>query len=129
MCKRKNNYGRNFTREQPRDVSYSLKCHEIHSLCYRKELSFATLQNSFEKYSTLSTSLGMNNLRTLRFHLRIKLLHSLGFPGVSDGKEFACSARDPGLIPGLGRSPGECHGQRSLAGCSPWGHKELHTTE
>ena len=24
---------------------------------------------------------------------------------------------------------GECHGQRSLAGCSPWGHKELDTTE
>ena len=21
------------------------------------------------------------------------------------------------------------HGQRSLAGCSPWGHKELYTTE
>ena len=53
----------------------------------------------------------------------------MGFPGVSDGKEFACSARDPGLIPGLGRSPGECHGQRSLAGCSLWDHKELHMTE
>ena len=25
----------------------------------------------------------------------------------SDGKESACSVRDPGLIPGLGRSPGE----------------------
>ena len=25
--------------------------------------------------------------------------------------------------------PGECHGQRSLAGCSPWGHRELDTTE
>jgi len=24
---------------------------------------------------------------------------------------------------------GECHGQRSLAGYSPWGHKELDTTE
>ena len=28
------------------------------------------------------------------------------FPG-SDGKESACSARDAGSIPGLGRSPGE----------------------
>ena len=26
-------------------------------------------------------------------------------------------------------SPGEAHGQRSLAGCSPWGHKESDTTE
>ena len=25
--------------------------------------------------------------------------------------------------------PGKSHGQRSLAGCSPWGHKELDTTE
>ena len=28
------------------------------------------------------------------------------FPGSSDGKESACSAGDPGSIPGLGRSPG-----------------------
>ena len=25
--------------------------------------------------------------------------------------------------------PGESHGRRSLVGCSPWGHKELDTTE
>ena len=49
---------------------------------------------------------------------------------------------DPGSIPGLGRSPGgghgdalqySClvnpHGQRSLTGYSPWGHKELAMTE
>ena len=29
------------------------------------------------------------------------------FPGGSEGKESACSAGDPGSIPGLGRSPGE----------------------
>ena len=34
----------------------------------------------------------------------------MGFPGVSDGKESACNAGDPGLIPGLGRSPGEGNG-------------------
>ena len=28
----------------------------------------------------------------------------MGFPCSSVGKESACSARDPGLIPGLGRS-------------------------
>ena len=33
-----------------------------------------------------------------------------GFPGGSDGKESACNAGDPGLIPGLGRSPGGGHG-------------------
>ena len=65
----------------------------------------------------------------------------LDFPG-SDGKESACSVGDLGLIPGLGRPPGgghgnplqySClenpHGQRSLAGYSPWGHKELDMTE
>ena len=30
-----------------------------------------------------------------------------GFPGSSVGKESTCSAGDPGLIPGLGRSTGE----------------------
>ena len=29
------------------------------------------------------------------------------FPGGSAGKESACNAGDLGLIPGLGRSPGE----------------------
>ena len=33
-----------------------------------------------------------------------------GFPGGSDGKESACNAADLGLIPGLGRSPGEGKG-------------------
>ena len=31
----------------------------------------------------------------------------LGFPGGSAGKESACKEGDLGLIPGLGRSPGE----------------------
>ena len=33
-----------------------------------------------------------------------------GFSGGSDGKESACNAGDLGLIPGLGRSPGEGNG-------------------
>ena len=48
--------------------------------------------------------------------------------------------RDMGLITGLGRSPGggnstpvllpgESQGKGSLVGYSPWGHKELDTTE
>ena len=39
-----------------------------------------------------------------------KGLSSWGFPGGSDGKASACSAGDLGLIPGLGRSPGEGNG-------------------
>ena len=66
----------------------------------------------------------------------------MGFLGGSDGKESACHAGDPGLIPELGRSPeggkwlpnpvflpGEFYGQRSLVGYSPWGRRESDTTE
>ena len=34
-------------------------------------------------------------------------IYKLGFPCGSAGKEFACNVGDLGLIPGLGRSPGE----------------------
>ena len=60
----------------------------------------------------------------------------------SDNKESACNAGDWGSIPGLGRSPGEGHGdplqysglenphgQKSLMGYSPWGRKESGITE
>ena len=53
----------------------------------------------------------------------------MGFPGGSDSKGSACTAGDLGSIPGLGRLPGESHGQRSLAGYSPWGRKESDRTE
>ena len=66
----------------------------------------------------------------------------LSFPGGSVGKESVCNARDLGSIPGLGKSPGGGHGnpfqysclensqgQRSLAGYSPWGRKELDMTK
>ena len=66
----------------------------------------------------------------------------LGFPGGSDGKASAYNAEDLGSIPGSGRFLGEgndnplqysClkkfHGLRSLVGYSPWGCKELDTTE
>ena len=55
-----------------------------------------------------------------------------GFPGDSVGKESACNAGELGSIPGSGRSlvflPGEFHEQGSLAGYSPWGHKESDAT-
>ena len=66
----------------------------------------------------------------------------MGFPGGSDGKDSAFSEEDLGSIPGLLRFPGRqhgnphqysClgnpHGQRSLVGYSPWGHKESDMTE
>ena len=45
-----------------------------------------------------------------------------GFPGSSDGKESACNAGDPGLIPELGRSPEKEMATQSstLAWKIPW---------
>ena len=64
----------------------------------------------------------------------------MGFPDGSDSKESACNEGDPGLIPGLGRSPGEGTGNPLQYSClenmdrgaqwsCPWGHKESDVTE
>ena len=51
-----------------------------------------------------------------------ELSRILGFLSGSDGKESACSVRDLGSIPGLGRSPGGGHGNplQDLAWSIPW---------
>ena len=59
----------------------------------------------------------------------------MGFPSGSVGKESACNAGEMGSVPGLGRFPGEghgnplqysClenpHGQKSLVAYTPWSH-------
>ena len=60
------------------------------------------------------------------------------FPCGSTGKEYTCNVGDLGSIPRLGRSPGEGKGYslqysvlENSMDCmhSPWGHKELDTTE
>ena len=64
------------------------------------------------------------------------------FLGGSDGKVSAYNAGDPGSIPVSGRSPGEGNGNQVEYSClenpmhrgawlgySPWGCKELDTTE
>ena len=69
----------------------------------------------------------------------------LSEPDGASGKEPSCQCRRykrPGLSPWVGEIPwsrkwqptpvflpGESHGQRSLVGYTPWGHKELGTTE
>ena len=64
------------------------------------------------------------------------------FPGGSDGKSIRLQRGRPKFNPWDGKMPwrrkgqptlvflpGKSHGQRSLAGWSPWGHKELDMTE
>ena len=75
-------------------------------------------------------------------HFYINPYTYLGFPGGSVCKESACNVGDLGSIAGSRRFPwrrtwqptllflpGESHGQRSLVGYSPWGHKESDMTE
>ena len=47
----------------------------------------------------------------------LELIERLGFPGGSDGKVTACNARDPGSIPGSGKSPGEGNGNPLQYSC------------
>ena len=69
--------------------------------------------------------------------IREGLSLTLGFPGGLDSKDFACNAGDPGSLLRSGWFhwrrewlptpvflPGEFHGQRSIGGYRPGGHKE-----
>ena len=71
---------------------------------------------------------------SMQVHVKHKVIQHLNFPGGSVVKNLPANAGDAGSIPGLGRSPkegngnplqlpGRSHGQRSLTGYSPWGHK------
>ena len=73
---------------------------------------------------------------------QIPSLHPWSSPGGSDDEESSCNAGDLGSdLPRVGKIlrrewqptpvflPGEFHGQRSLVGYSPWGHKRSDRTE
>ena len=78
-------------------------------------------------------------------YIGIELLKYLALwvtPVIKDPHANAGDIRNAGSIPGSRRSPGvgkqqpapvflpgKFHGQRSLVGYSPWGHKESDTTE
>ena len=104
----------------------------VQELVMDREASSAAVHGVAKSQTQLSnwTELTENVLKTFGSH-----------PGSSDSKESTCSAGDLDLIPELGRSPGggrgnplqySClenpHGQRSMAGYSTWGCKELDTT-
>ena len=67
----------------------------------------------------------------------VAYLGILGFPGSSEGKDSAYNAGALGWEDSCRMKwqptpvflPGESHGQRSLVGYRPWGHKESDTTE
>ena len=94
--------------------------------------------------------MGLKSILFILFYLQLPFMGFMNrkcfmikvFPRWFSGKEATCNAGDMGSIPVLGRFPwrrawqptpaflpGESHGQRSLVGCNPWGHKESDMTE
>ena len=63
------------------------------------------------------------------------VIRNMGFHGGLGGKESTCNVGDLGLIPELGRSPGEGNGKPLHFSClensmdRPWDHKDLDMTE
>ena len=55
-------------------------------------------------------------LQTVQRSLNV-FFYGRGFPGGSVGKESTCNAGDLSSIPGLGRSPGEGHGNLFQYSC------------
>ena len=100
----------------------------------KEPLAFKTVRNTFLLFLS----------RSLWEFVRVAL--RWGFSGGASGKELACQCRSlkrcGSGLPCVGKIfwrrvwqptpvflPGESHGQRSLTGYSPWGHKESETTE
>ena len=91
---------------------------------------------SFSKFSNSPKSPNSSIITTT-----VSFKKNVGFPGDSDSKDSACNAGNGfnpwvGMIPWRKKYqsspvflPGKSHEQRSLAGYSPWVHKESDTTE
>ena len=65
----------------------------------------------------------LNKTRIPRVAQTVKTL-----PAMQETRVWSLGWKDP-LEKGMAFLPGEPHGQRGLAGCSPWSHKESDMTE
>ena len=122
----------NLSMMQPKMRNYNLGLGSLSKIVQQSQLGGTVLE-------VLACCVPPFAWQSNKAHLSLFSIKS--FPGSSDSKESTCNGGDPGSIPGM-RSPGgghgnplqySClenpHGQRSLAGYSPWCHKELDTTE
>ena len=112
---------------------------------YQRCSSLPSMAKGFQQFFSIKELQGVSFRPLLTFlYIYVWIKFSQGFPDGLVGKESSCNARDylqcgnPGFDPWLRRRkwqctpvflPGESHGQRSLAGYSPWSHKESDTTE
>ena len=126
---------------------FQLICHFHRSWAYSsKSTVWPKMESCFQdracSVSSVNSTLYFHENASIFLQVSIFASMSQGFPGGSEGKQSTCDAGDLGSIPGLGRSPGGVHGnplqfsslenphgQRSLAGYSPWDHQESDTTE
>ena len=101
----------------------------------------------FYKYkNTMTFFIFLTNIRIYIFtyqHKELNSTHTLkGLPTWNSGKESTCQHRRHRFTCWGGKSPwrrawqptpaslpGKSRGQRSLAGCSPWGRKQMYTTD
>ena len=83
-------------------------------------LQYSCLENPMDRGAWQATdhrAAESDTTRDLAHTRRFSLSSVLESPGGSAGKEPACSAGDLGLIPGLGRSPGEGNGDPLQYSC------------
>ena len=93
-------------------------------------------------FQTLFTQVILTCHQILMPRIKMMVKKLSGLPQWLSGKESACQFRRHGFDPWVRKIlwrrewqptpvflPGKFHGQRSLAGYSPWGHKEPDTTE
>ena len=113
-------------------------------------LAIETIYNLFELFCIMREKNGFYNFRIFfRPHLwmtkvfpSLNMFYFKGFITLQtqwlSGTESACQCRKPEFDPWVGKIPwrrkwqpslvflpGKPHGQRSLVGCSPWGHKRV----
>ena len=124
-CSRDNSPKRNVVKVFMADLCWCLT--ETKKFC---KANILQLKNKFKIKKKFSQDFyfisGSHPVSLLTNHVPVKSCIYLAliwaFLGGSDGKESACSARDPGSIPGSGRSPGEetATPSRILAWRTPW---------
>ena len=78
-------------------------------------LQYSCLENPMDGGAWQATYHGVTKSRTRLSDFTLTFQHN--FPVGSDGKESACYAGSPGLIPGSGRSPGEGNGNSLKYSC------------
>ena len=88
-----------FSRNKARNLTFNSmpKIHHFFKRIFREE---GLTKSKFARYAGFNAN-----------------MFFLGFPGGSVSKESTCNARDPGLIPGSGRSPGEGNGNSPQCSC------------